>query len=93
MKRENERKVNEIYFNSPASNARGAAKFAVQRAEFEKNYTRCFSTTAGSAVLQHLRQITIERFLEANATEAELRTLEAQRALIHQIETLIERGK
>lgn len=61
--------------------------------EIEKNFTRCFSTTAGAAVLQHLRSITVERFLGANATEAELRTLEAQRALIHQIEILIERGK
>lgn len=61
--------------------------------EIEKNYTRCFCTTAGSAVLQHLRSITIERFLGADATDSQLRTLEAQRALVHQIEILIERGK
>lgn len=61
--------------------------------EIEKNYTRCFSTPAGAEVLRHLREITIERFLGANATDAELRTLEGQRALVHQIEILIERGK
>ena len=59
----------------------------------EKNFTRTFNTPTGALVLQHLRSITIERFLGANATEAELRTLEAQRALVHQIENLIERGK
>ena len=59
----------------------------------EKNYARCFCTPAGDAVLQHLRDITIERFLGTNATESELRALEAQRALVHQIYALINRGK
>lgn len=61
--------------------------------ENEKNYVRCFCTPAGAIVLKNLREITIERFLGPNATESELRTLEAQRALVHQIEILIERGK
>ncbi|MDR2413107.1 MAG: hypothetical protein LBD50_02755 [Rickettsiales bacterium] len=61
--------------------------------DFEKNYARCFASPAGAAVLKHLREITIERFLGPNATEAELRALEGQRALAHQIETLIKRGK
>ncbi len=60
--------------------------------EIEKNYTRCFCTTAGAEVLRHLREITIERFLGPNATDAELRALEGQRALVHQIETLVKRG-
>ncbi|HOY47041.1 MAG TPA: hypothetical protein PLZ05_00355 [Alphaproteobacteria bacterium] len=63
------------------------------KAEIEKNYLRCFSTPSGAAVLQHLREITIERFLGPNATESELRSLESQRSLVHQIENLIERGK
>ncbi|MDR1337901.1 MAG: hypothetical protein LBJ73_02640 [Rickettsiales bacterium] len=63
------------------------------KTEIEKDFARCFAAPAGTAVLRHLRKITIERFLGATATEAELRTLEAQRALVHQIETLIERGK
>ena len=61
--------------------------------EIEQNYTRTFSTSAGAAVIAHLRRITIERVLGPNATDAELRGLEAQRALVHQIESMIERGK
>ena len=61
--------------------------------EISRSYTRCFCTAAGAEVLRHLREITIERFLGPNATESELRTLEAMRALVHQIESLIERGK
>jgi hypothetical protein len=59
----------------------------------EKNYARCFGTAAGAAVLKHLRSITIERFLGPDATDAQLRSLESARALVHQIEILIERGK
>jgi hypothetical protein len=43
--------------------------------------------------VEQLRGITIGRFLGADATDSQLRTLEAQRALVHQIEILIERGK
>ena len=61
--------------------------------EIEQNYVRAFSTAAGMAVLAHLRKITIERVLGPNASDSELRGLEAQRALVHQIENLIARGK
>lgn len=61
--------------------------------EIERAYARTFLSASGATVLSHLRKITIERVLGPNATDAELRGLEAQRALIHQIETLIERGK
>ncbi len=61
--------------------------------DIEQNYARCFGTTAGAAVLKHLRKITIERTLGPAATDAELRGLEAQRALVHQMETLCCRGK
>lgn len=53
-----------------------------------KNYARTFSTPSGRAVLAHLRKITIERVLGPNATESQLRSLESQRALVHQIENL-----
>lgn len=58
----------------------------------EKNYTRCFSTAAGQAVLSHLRQITIGRVMGPNVSNDELRWLEAQRALVRHIETFIARG-
>lgn len=61
--------------------------------EMEQNYARCFGTGAGAAVLAHLRKITIERTLGAGASDAELRGLEAQRALVHQIENMVRRGK
>ncbi len=61
--------------------------------DLEQNYARTFATAAGAQVLKHLRRITIERVLGPNATDSELRSLEAQRALVHQIESLIERGK
>jgi hypothetical protein len=57
--------------------------------EIEKNYVRCFNTPAGEFVLRHLRSVTIERYLGANATESELRGLEAQRALVHMIIKLV----
>lgn len=53
--------------------------------ELEKNYARCFNTPSGEFVLRHLRSMTIDRWLGPNATESELRTLEAQRALVHAI--------
>lgn len=61
--------------------------------EIEKNFARVFNSSDGRAVLAHLRKITIERVLGPNASDAELRGLEAQRALVHQIEQLAERGK
>lgn len=61
--------------------------------ETEKNFARTFNTPSGRAVLEHLRKITVERVLGPKATDAELRGLEAQRALVHQIEQLSERGK
>lgn len=61
--------------------------------ETEQNYARAFSTAAGAAVLQHLRKMTIERVLAPNATDAELRSLESQRALVHLIENMISRGR
>jgi len=61
--------------------------------EIEQNYARTFAITAGVAVLQHLRRMTIERVLGPNATDAELRGLESQRALVHMIENMISRGR
>ena len=61
--------------------------------DIEKSYARAFSSAEGARVLSHLRSITIERFLGPDATDAQLRSLEANRALVHQIEGLIDRGK
>ncbi len=61
--------------------------------DLEKNYVRAFNTPSGRVVLEHLRKITVERTLGPNATDAELRWLESQRALYHQIERLSLGGK
>ena len=57
------------------------------------NYARCFATSAGQYVLAHMRKITIDRALGPTASDNELRWAEAQRALVHQIETRIIRGR
>ena len=56
-------------------------------------YARTFGTASGAVVLEHLRKITIERSLGPNASESELRSVEAQRALVHKIEQLVLRGR
>lgn len=61
--------------------------------EIEQNYARTFATAPGAAVLQHLRRMTIERVLGPNASDAELRSLESQRALVHLIENMVSRGR
>jgi hypothetical protein len=47
---------------------------------------RVFASLDGRVLLRRLRQLTIERRLGANATEPELRWLEAQRALVGWLE-------
>lgn len=59
--------------------------------ELEKQYARTFNTPSGRAVLQHMRKITIERILGPNATDTELRWMEANRAFVRQIESMIAR--
>lgn len=59
----------------------------------EKAYARTFLTPSGAQVLSHLRQITIERTLGPNATDSELRSLEAQRMLVQQISAMVLRGQ
>ena len=55
--------------------------------------TRLFSSHDGKEVLDYLKHLTKERVLSANASDNELRFLEGQRFLVHQIETLIRQGK
>ncbi len=58
-----------------------------------REYARTFSSASGRAVIDHLRTITIERWMGPSASDAELRSIEAQRALVHQIEQMITRGQ
>lgn len=61
--------------------------------DIEKAYAQTFSSRSGEMVLEHLRKITLERVLGPNATDSELRSIEAQRALVHQISQMISRGR
>jgi hypothetical protein len=56
-------------------------------------YAAAFSTQAGEKVLQHLRQVTIERMTPPAIGEGELRELEGRRNLIRFIEQQVKTGR
>lgn len=56
-------------------------------------FARCFQTVSGQKVLAHLIKITRGRVLGCEASDAELRFVEGQRALVAQIEAFINQGK
>lgn len=56
-------------------------------------FTRVFSSHEGEEVLQHLKHLTLERTLSPDASDAALRFLEGQRALVAHIINLIKQGK
>jgi len=56
-------------------------------------YTRLFRHPEGSEVLKHLKKITFERTLSPLASDAELRFLEGQRALVALILSFIKQGQ
>ena len=56
-------------------------------------FARCFGTGNGARVLAHLRGLTLDRALGPNATDAQLRHLEGQRALLCIILALVARGR
>ena len=53
-------------------------------------FALCFKSPSGRQVLSYLHHITTERALPPTASEAELRALEATRALILRIDRLIQ---
>lgn len=55
-------------------------------------FARCFADADGRRVLQHLRALTGGRALAPAASDAALRHLEGQRALVLYIEALTARG-
>ena len=62
-------------------------------AEIETAFARCFGGPDGTQALRHLRDLTFGRVLGPDATEAQLRHLEAQRALVAYVAALIGRGR
>lgn len=53
---------------------------------------RAVSAGVGADLLDYLRSITIEKRNHPGASEAELRESEAQRVLVHRLETMRDRG-
>ena len=51
-------------------------------------YRRCFAGAEGALVLWHLRQVTLDRALGPDVSDAALRHLEGQRALVRRIQTM-----
>lgn len=64
-----------------------------EQARLAIEVTRVFSSAEGRRVLHHLRALTRERVLGPDASDAQLRHLEGQRALVQHIEALMERGR
>lgn len=60
--------------------------------DIEKHYARIFNTPSGKHVLNHLRNITIERNMGQNISDNDLRWWAGQVALVHQIENIVKRG-
>ncbi len=65
---------------------------AANRLGLAKAFSRCFSGVDGELALGHLRGLTLDRALGAQADEQVLRHLEGQRQLVLYITTLIDRG-
>ncbi|WP_428246756.1 hypothetical protein [Ferrovibrio sp.] len=62
------------------------------RDDIAVEFARCFAGSRGERVLAHLRGITIDRRVAPSITDAELRFLEGQRALVGMIQDLVNRG-
>jgi len=56
-------------------------------------FARAFAGTDGGRVLAHLNRLTRERYLAPDASDAALRHLEGQRALVAHVAALIELGR
>mgnify|MGYP001229675901 FL=1 len=61
--------------------------------EVARAAARALTGPDGARLLAHLRAVTIERRLGPEASEAALRHLEGQRALVAHLEALVERGR
>ena len=65
----------------------------IDRNEMAGVFARTFRGVEGEMVLDHLREITIERRLDPETGEALLRHMEGQRFLTAYMEALVVRGR
>ena len=55
-------------------------------------FVKTFGTESGKRVLEYLISITLNRYLSAVSSDAELRFLEGQRYLVYFIKNMIKKG-
>ena len=63
------------------------------RARLARSAARVFRGEDGTLLLTHLRALTLDRHLGPEASDAALRHLEGQRALVAHLERLITEGR
>lgn len=61
--------------------------------DIEKSFARLFQTDDGKRVLSHLQSISFSRVMGMESTDAQLRYMEGQRAMVATILRLISRGR
>ena len=64
-----------------------------QRQRLARLFARLFSGADGETALAYLTQITTERYLGPDASDAALRSLEGQRQLVLHLQSLIRTGR
>ncbi|MGE5515325.1 MAG: hypothetical protein ACM31D_05835 [Bacteroidota bacterium] len=64
-----------------------------QRLALARIFARLFSGADGETALAYLTQLTTERCLGPDASDAALRTLEGQRQLVLHLQALIQSGR
>lgn len=64
-----------------------------QRLKLARIFARLFSGADGETALAYLTQLTIDRCLGPDASDAALRTLEGQRQLVLHLQSLIRLGR
>lgn len=64
-----------------------------QRLKLARLFARLFSGADGETALTYLTQLTIDRCLGPDASDAALRTLEGQRQLVLHLQSLIRLGR
>lgn len=80
------------WFEADQSAAEAQPDTATAESELATAFARCFLSADGRQVLKHLRQLTLERALGPQASEALLRHVEGQRQLLLYIEAFVAKG-
>lgn len=61
--------------------------------DISHSFARCFASSDGQLVLEHLERCFLLRRCPPSASDAELRHLEGQRAAVAHILAMVERGR